>query len=101
VAERSRDRCSHTCAGDGSYRLQIAVLGTPKTVGYTATSNGTVVAQGTLSLTFESVYPNGPSCDPACLWPPPIDPASARAPPYHRSVTRLAPTRRQELFPDS
>jgi Putative transposase/Transposase zinc-binding domain len=35
------------------------------------------------------------------LWAQPIDPAPARAPPYHRSVTRLAPTRQQELFPDT
>ena len=35
------------------------------------------------------------------LWSPPIDLSQARAPPYHRSVTRLAPTRQQELFPDT
>ena len=35
------------------------------------------------------------------LWSPPQDIAPARAPPYHRSVTRLSPTRQQELFPDS
>jgi len=35
------------------------------------------------------------------MWTPPIDLASARAPPYHRSVTRLTPNRQQELFPDS
>ena len=27
--------------------------------------------------------------------------APARAPPYHRSVTRLAPTRQQDLFPET
>jgi hypothetical protein len=35
------------------------------------------------------------------MWSPPTDPASARAPPYHRSVTRLAWTRQQELFPET
>jgi hypothetical protein len=35
------------------------------------------------------------------IWAPPQDRAPARSPPYHRSVTRLAPTRQQELFPDS
>jgi hypothetical protein len=35
------------------------------------------------------------------MWTPPIDPASARAPPYRRSVTRLAPTPQQELFPET
>jgi len=35
------------------------------------------------------------------LWSPPQDIAPARAPPYHRSVTRLAPTSQQELFPET
>ena len=35
------------------------------------------------------------------LWSPPQDIAPARAPPYHRKVTRLAPTRQQELFPET
>ena len=35
------------------------------------------------------------------LWSPPQDTAPARAPPYHRSVTRLAPTSQQELFPET
>jgi len=35
------------------------------------------------------------------LWSPPIDQSQARAPPHHRSVTRLAPTRQQELFPEA
>ena len=35
------------------------------------------------------------------LWSPPQDLAPARAPPYHRKVTRLAPTRQQELFPET
>jgi hypothetical protein len=35
------------------------------------------------------------------LWSPPHGLAPARAPPYDRSVTRLAPTRQQELFADT
>jgi hypothetical protein len=35
------------------------------------------------------------------LWSPPQDIAPARAPPYRRSVTRLAPTSQQELFPET
>jgi hypothetical protein len=35
------------------------------------------------------------------LWSPPQSLAPARAPPYDRSVTRLAPTRQQELFADT
>jgi hypothetical protein len=35
------------------------------------------------------------------LWSPPQDTAPARAPPYHRKVTRLSPTRQQEIFPES
>jgi hypothetical protein len=35
------------------------------------------------------------------LWSPPQNLAPARAPPYHRSVTRLAPTHQQDLFPES
>jgi hypothetical protein len=33
------------------------------------------------------------------LWSPPPTPSPARAPPYDRSVTRLQPTRQQDLFP--
>jgi hypothetical protein len=35
------------------------------------------------------------------LWSPPKNLSPARAPPYHRQVTRLAPTRQQELFTDT
>jgi hypothetical protein len=35
------------------------------------------------------------------LWSPPQGLAPARAPPYDRSVTRLAPTRQQELFAET
>jgi hypothetical protein len=35
------------------------------------------------------------------LWSPPQGLAPARAPPYHRSVTRLTPTRQQEFFADT
>jgi hypothetical protein len=35
------------------------------------------------------------------LWSPPPTPSPARAPPYDRSVTRLQPTRQQELFPEA
>jgi hypothetical protein len=35
------------------------------------------------------------------MWSPPEENAAARAPPYHRAVTRLAPTRQQELFPET
>jgi hypothetical protein len=35
------------------------------------------------------------------LWSPLQDIAPARAPPYHRKVTRLAPTRQQDLFPET
>jgi hypothetical protein len=35
------------------------------------------------------------------LWSPPENIAPARAPPYHRKVTRLSPTRQQELFPEA
>ena len=35
------------------------------------------------------------------MWSPPEESAAARAPPYLRSVTRLTPTRQQELFPDT
>ena len=35
------------------------------------------------------------------LWSPPQGRAPARAPPYHRSVTRLAPTRQQDLLPET
>jgi hypothetical protein len=35
------------------------------------------------------------------MWAPPMNLSPARAPPYHRSVTRLAPTRQQELFPET
>ena len=35
------------------------------------------------------------------LGSPPQDIAPARAPPYRRSVTRLAPTSQQELFPET
>jgi hypothetical protein len=35
------------------------------------------------------------------LWSPPKGRSPARAPPYHRKVTRLAPTRQQEIFTDT
>ena len=35
------------------------------------------------------------------LWSEPCAPAPARAPPYQRAVTRLVPTRQQELFADT
>jgi hypothetical protein len=35
------------------------------------------------------------------IWSPPQDVAPARAPPYYRKVTRLAPTRQRELFPET
>jgi hypothetical protein len=35
------------------------------------------------------------------LWSPPPSLSPARAPPYHRSVTRLTPSSQQELFADS
>jgi hypothetical protein len=35
------------------------------------------------------------------MWSPPQGNAPQRAPPYGRTVTRLSPTRQQELFPDS
>jgi hypothetical protein len=35
------------------------------------------------------------------LWSPPPALAPVRAPPYHRSVTRLQPTRQQDLFPEA
>ena len=35
------------------------------------------------------------------LWTPPPEPAAARAPPYHRSVTRLHPSRQAELSFDT
>jgi len=35
------------------------------------------------------------------LWSPPPTPAPARAPPYDQSVTRLQPTRQQDLFPEA
>jgi len=35
------------------------------------------------------------------LWSPPPTPSPARAPPYDRSVTRLQPTRQQDLFPEA
>lgn len=35
------------------------------------------------------------------LWSPPKDHAPARAPPYDRRVTRLVPSRQQELFADN
>jgi hypothetical protein len=35
------------------------------------------------------------------LWSPPPFRSPARAPPYHRSVTRLTPSSQQELFADS
>jgi hypothetical protein len=35
------------------------------------------------------------------LWAPPADPAAARARPYHRSVTRLHPSRQAELSFDT
>ncbi len=35
------------------------------------------------------------------LWSPPEDLAPARAPPYHRKVTRLSPTPQQDLFPET
>jgi len=35
------------------------------------------------------------------LWSPAKGPSPARAPPYHRQVTRLAPTCQQELFIDT
>jgi hypothetical protein len=35
------------------------------------------------------------------MWSPPQGNAPARAPPYGGTVTRLSPTRQQELFPDS
>jgi hypothetical protein len=35
------------------------------------------------------------------LWSPPKNLSPARAPPYHRKVVRLAPTRQQELFVDT
>jgi len=34
------------------------------------------------------------------LWSPPLEPAAARAPPYQRSVTRLQPSRQEELSVD-
>lgn len=34
------------------------------------------------------------------MWSPLEENAAARAPPYHRAVTRLAQTRQQELFPE-
>jgi hypothetical protein len=35
------------------------------------------------------------------LWSPPPAAAPARAPPYDRSVTRLQPSRQQDLFPET
>jgi hypothetical protein len=35
------------------------------------------------------------------LWSQPPEPAAARAPPYHRSVTRLHPSRQEELCFDT
>jgi hypothetical protein len=35
------------------------------------------------------------------LWSEPCARAPARAPPYHRAVTRLLPTRQQQLFADT
>jgi hypothetical protein len=35
------------------------------------------------------------------MWSPPQGNAPARAPPYGRTVTRLSPTRQQELFPET
>ncbi len=35
------------------------------------------------------------------MWSPPAEASAARAPPYRRAVTRLAPTRQQELFPET
>ena len=35
------------------------------------------------------------------MWSPPIDLAPARAPPYHRAVTRLAHSPQIELFPEA
>ena len=35
------------------------------------------------------------------LWSPPHEPAPARAPPYQRSVTRLHPSRQEELSFDT
>jgi hypothetical protein len=35
------------------------------------------------------------------LWSPPPTLSPAQAPPYDRSVTRLQPTRQQDLFPEA
>jgi hypothetical protein len=35
------------------------------------------------------------------MWSPPEESSAARAPPYHRTVTRLVPPRQQELFPET
>ena len=35
------------------------------------------------------------------LWSPPDEPAPARAPPYQRAVTRLHPSRQEELSFDT
>jgi hypothetical protein len=35
------------------------------------------------------------------LWSPPEQSAAARALPFHRAVTRQAPTRQQEIFPET
>ena len=66
VDSQQANSVTHSCTGTGKFHVSIRVPGTPTSVSYTATLNGAVVGQDTLSPAFQTLNPNGPGCDPDC-----------------------------------
>ena len=56
----------HRELSDGKLEQEITIVGTPKRVGATLTADGAVAGQRNFDMTYMTVYPNGPDCDPGC-----------------------------------
>ena len=63
---RSGTSVSLTCVPNGKLEQVITIVGTPRRVGATLTADGTVAGQRSFDMTYLTVYPNGPDCDPGC-----------------------------------
>jgi hypothetical protein len=73
---RTATAVSVSCTPNGTFEQVVAIQGTPARVAVALRQDLNEVGQRTFDLSYETVYPNGPDCDPGCKqtmasWPLP------------------------------